>query len=73
MSQPACSTDLVQDGLDRVSDVARFLRLSQSSIYGLMERGELPYVKLGKSRRVPHRAVVEFAARNVVTRPGGGG
>jgi excisionase family DNA binding protein len=51
-----------------VADVARFLRLSQSTVYDLMARGLLPYVKIGKSRRIPHRAVVELAAQNLVTR-----
>jgi excisionase family DNA binding protein len=62
-------TELVVDGLDRVSDAARFLGVSQSAIYGMMTAGVLPYVLLGKSRRIPHRAVVDLAARNLV---GGG-
>jgi excisionase family DNA binding protein len=72
MSEPAPNTDLVLDGLDRVGDVARFLKLSQSTIYDLMDRGLLPSIKIGKSRRVPHRAVIEFAASNFVTRPAEG-
>jgi excisionase family DNA binding protein len=60
--------ELVGEGLDRVSEVAKFLGLSRSTIYGLMERGELEYVKLGKSRRIPRRAAVQLAARNLVSR-----
>jgi excisionase family DNA binding protein len=59
--------DLVLDGLDRVGDVAKFLKLSPSTIYDFMARGVLPYVRLGRSRRVPHRAAVELAARHLVT------
>ena len=57
---------LLTEGLDRIQDVARFLRLSRSQIYALMHRGALPYVRIGRSRRVPHRAVVELAERNMV-------
>ena len=68
MSETTANADLVQDGLDRVADVARFLKLSPSTVYGMMDRGLLPYVKIGKARRVPHRAVVELAAGSLVTR-----
>jgi excisionase family DNA binding protein len=68
MTATAEKEDLVLDGLDRVGEVARFLKLSVSTVYGLMDRGELPYVKLGKSRRIPHRAVVELAATRLVCR-----
>ena len=60
--------EVVIDGLDRIADAARFLGLSVSTIYGLMARGELPFVLLGRSRRIPHRSVVELAAKNLVTR-----
>lgn len=36
----------------RVTEVARYLNLSRSCVYQIMDRGELPYVKIGKSRRV---------------------
>jgi excisionase family DNA binding protein len=70
MSENSGKEDIVQDGLDRVAEVARFLKLSPSTIYKLMDRGLLPYVKIGNARRVPHRAVVELAAGNLVRRPG---
>ena len=58
-------TDLVADGLLTVHEAERFLRLSRSSLYILMERGELAFVKLGRSRRIPRRAVVALAARGL--------
>jgi excisionase family DNA binding protein len=57
---------LVRDGLDRVADVARFLKLSRSTVYHLMDTGVLPSVKIGRSRRIPHRAVLELANRHLV-------
>ncbi len=59
------SVALVEDGLLKVSEAAAFLRLSRSSLYTLMEQGELPFVKLGRSRRIPKRAIVELAARGL--------
>ncbi|MCH8891481.1 MAG: helix-turn-helix domain-containing protein [Myxococcales bacterium] len=50
------STDLVSDGLMTVSEAAGFLRLSRSTIYLFMDRGELAFVKLGRSRRIPRLA-----------------
>jgi excisionase family DNA binding protein len=41
----------------RVTEVAHQLSMSRSAIYGLMEKGLLPFVKIGKSRRVPLDAV----------------
>src|SRR4051812_32126686 len=58
--------DLLSDGLDRVADVARYLKISTAQVYVLMGRGELPYTTIGRCRRVPHRAVVQLAARNLV-------
>lgn len=53
---------LVSEGLMRIPDVGQFLGLSRSAIYELMRAGVLPWVKLGRSRRIPRRAVLEYAA-----------
>ncbi len=57
------TTALVEDGLMTVREAADFLRISRSRLYELMDRGELIYLKLGRSRRIPRRAVIELAAR----------
>ncbi len=54
--------ELVADGLLTVPEAASFLRLSRSNLYALMERGELRFVKIGRSRRIPRRAVIALAA-----------
>ena len=59
------AADMVQDGLLTVKEAAAFLRLSRSTIYNLMDSGELQSVKLGKSRRIPRRCVIELAARSL--------
>jgi excisionase family DNA binding protein len=58
---------LMADGLDTVPAAAKFLGISRTAMYSLMEKGLLDYVKIGKSRRIPHRAVLEFAARNLIS------
>jgi excisionase family DNA binding protein len=57
-----------QDGLQTVEAVAQFLTVSRSKVYQLMERGELPYVKLGRSRRVKWTDVLELIDKNLVAR-----
>jgi len=54
--------ELLSDGLEKVSDAARFLKVSRSAIYKLMESGILPSVWIGRSRRIPVRAVRKLAS-----------
>ena len=64
MSQESLDS-VVSDGLITVAEVAKFLSVSRSTVYEAMERGELQYVKLGRSRRVPKRAVLDLARANL--------
>jgi excisionase family DNA binding protein len=61
----ADSAELVSDGLLTVRECAEFLHLSRSKIYELMDAGELCFAKLGRSRRIPRRAVIELVAREI--------
>lgn len=54
--------DLVSDGLVTVPEAAAFLRVSRSTIYVLMDRGDLPYVRIGSARRIPKKALVTLAS-----------
>lgn len=49
-----------------VPAVAAFLAVSRSSIYSMMNSGILPYVKLGKSRRIRWSDVRELVERHRV-------
>ena len=40
-----------------VQQVAELLALSRSTVYNLMERGDLRYAKIGRSRRIPSAEV----------------
>jgi excisionase family DNA binding protein len=60
---------ILRDGLQRLSEAGRFLGCSRSQIYKLIRTGLLPSVKIGKSRRVPIRAVRELASDHLVYGP----
>jgi excisionase family DNA binding protein len=57
--------DIVEDGLMTVQEAAQFLSISRGSLYNLMTTGELPFAKVGRSRRIPRRAVIDLAARSL--------
>ncbi len=57
---------IVSDGLASLPESVRFLSISRSKLYAVMERGELPYVRIGRCRRIPRRALIEFAAAHLV-------
>jgi excisionase family DNA binding protein len=43
---------------------AKFLSISLAGLYKLMSDGQLPYIKIGKSRRIAWAALEELARRN---------
>ncbi len=47
----------------RVSEVAEQLSVARSKAYVMVQTGELPSVKLGKSIRVPAAAVSDYVQR----------
>ncbi len=65
MSAPASSAELVADGLLSVAEACRLLSISRSFLYAQMDAGELPYCRLGRSRRIPRRALLDYAARHL--------
>ncbi len=54
--------EAIAEGLLTVQEAAQFLRVSRSKLYALMDAGELQFVKLGRSRRIPRRALIYLAA-----------
>jgi excisionase family DNA binding protein len=51
--------------LVRVEEAARMLSLSRSTIYEMMDSGELPSVRRGAARRIPLAALREWVERQV--------
>jgi excisionase family DNA binding protein len=60
--------DLVADGAVSVTEAVRITGLSRSFLYKLMEGGQLEYMKIGKARRIPRRALLDLMARSLVGR-----
>jgi excisionase family DNA binding protein len=55
---------LVADGFVTVPEALAWLKIGRSKIYELMsdEVAVLPFVKIGRCRRIPRRALMELAA-----------
>ena len=56
---------IVGDGLLTIKQVAEWLQLSRSRIYELLADGSLPSVTIGRARRIPRRALIELASRDL--------
>ena len=50
----------VEPLLVRVEEAARLLSLSRSTIYEMMDSGELPSIRRGAARRIPLAALREW-------------
>jgi excisionase family DNA binding protein len=56
---------MLEEGLRTLQEAQAFTRLSRSTIYSLMEKGELPFVKIGRRRLLPYRGLIELVARGL--------
>lgn len=55
----------------KVPEAAERLAIGRTHAYDLITRGLLPYVRIGRSVRIPERALDEYlAARTVIPDPG---
>lgn len=53
--------NIVAEGLVSIREAARFLSLSRSTLYQMMDKGELHYAKIGGARRIPRQALKSLA------------
>lgn len=58
--------DHAERRLRTVGEVAEYLAISRSKTYQLMDAGTLPFVKLGKSRRIRWCDVIRLVETNIV-------
>jgi excisionase family DNA binding protein len=49
-----------------VAEVAAMMRVSKMTVYRLVHGGELPAVQIGRSFRVPQKAVDEYLNHSIV-------
>jgi excisionase family DNA binding protein len=62
------ATEMIEDGAFAIPEAQRFSTLSRATLYNLMESGELPYLKIGRRRAIPRRALLELMSRGLVDR-----
>lgn len=55
-----------------VADAARVLAVSRKTIYRLVWRGELPFLRVGRALRIPRNAITDGGAVRGVTGVRGG-
>lgn len=58
--------EMVADGLLTVTEAEELTGLGRSTLYECMDRGELPYLKFGRARRIPRNALLAFMAAHYV-------
>ena len=56
----------IQDKLLTVPEAAERLGVCRTLLYTLMERGELPFVKIGRTRRLCPSHIDAFIVRNTI-------
>jgi excisionase family DNA binding protein len=60
---------ILADGLVDVREAANFLAVSRAMMYKILDNGDLPYCKIGRSRRIPRRALIEYASSTMTRQP----
>jgi excisionase family DNA binding protein len=58
--------ELLAEGALEVPEASIFSGLTRTNLYEHMQRGELPFVKIGKRRLIPKRALVELLKKGLV-------
>ena len=66
---PERAEELCGDGMFSVEEAAAFANWSRAELYVRMGRGEVPFVKDGKRRTIPKRALVEILAQKLIATP----
>ena len=50
----------------KVNEASAVVRMSRSKLYADMDAGLLAYIKIGRSRRIPEWALMEYLQRGLV-------
>ncbi len=61
--EPSSAEPVAEPILVRVEEAARLLSLSRSTIYEMLDAGELPSVRRGTARRIPVAALRAWVAQ----------
>lgn len=60
------SMALVEGGLLSVSEARDFTGLGRSTLYNMMDRGDLIYTKIGRRRLIPRNALIRLASESLI-------
>ena len=61
---------VVEKGLEpiyTVPEVAQYLKISKSKAYHLVQRREIPYIRIGKNVRIRHSDLMQWLDENTKT------
>lgn len=58
---------LADEGFVSIQGAADFLSVSRGMIHVLLNRGELPSAKIGRVRRIPRKALLQFASQQLAS------
>ena len=59
-------TKLVEDGLERIDDAAKFLAISPGKLRAMIRQRTIRVVRVGRAVRIPRKALIAFAASQLV-------
>jgi excisionase family DNA binding protein len=58
-------TEILADGLERVSQSARRLGIDRNTVYAWIREGKIPYLEIHGVYRIPSRAVTEMLEKGL--------
>jgi putative molybdopterin biosynthesis protein len=58
----------VTDTIYTIPEVARYLKLSKSKVYYLVQRGTIPHIRIGKNVRITERDLQTWLESNNAVR-----
>jgi excisionase family DNA binding protein len=64
---------LLAGGLLTIDQAEKFAGLGRSTLYKYMDEGALPYAKIGRARRIPKQALIDFVAGHLKDGSSNGG
>ena len=71
MMTPGCSNSYTLDMTETIytiPEVAKYLKISQSKVYYMVQRGQIPHVRIGKNVRITERDLLAWLDKNRVGR-----
>ena len=52
---------MVADGMVTTTEAVEWLGVSRRTLWRMMDRGDLPWVHIGRGRYIPRRALIQLA------------